>query len=128
MRKLTLTISAVALALGGAGMAVASHHGGNQSADANGDGITTLAETKAKADERFAKMDANGDGQLDAADREAKRAARFSAADTDGNGELTLAEMTAAREARAGQLGGLNVAQTDRLNGLTVSIQTAVAA
>ncbi|MEL7320228.1 MAG: calcium-binding protein, partial [Pseudomonadota bacterium] len=114
MRKLTLIAAASVLALGGAGIAVAKHHGkahdgqghrGHQAAsfekaDANGDGEITLDEAKAHGAERFAKMDADADGALTKADREARAAQRFTEADANGDGELTPDEMTAAREAR----------------------------
>lgn len=105
MRKLTiaLTTGAAALTLGVAGIAAAHQHGGERgmaAADANDDGIISLDEAQAHADERFTRMDANADGQLTMEDRDAHRAQRFAEADTDGNGELSPAEMTAAREAR----------------------------
>ncbi len=103
MRKTILTLSAAALALGGAGAALADHHGdkrGPMAADTDGNGELTLAEVRAHAAQRFARMDANGDGQIDAADRAARQAEHFAKADTDGNGELSPAEMKAAREAR----------------------------
>lgn len=108
MRKLAFSLSAAALALtlglGGAGAALAQHHGGERGpagADTNGDGVISLAETKAKAAERFARMDANSDGQISAEDREERRAQRFARTDTDGNGELSQDELAAAREARS---------------------------
>lgn len=103
MRKLTLTLSAAALALGGTGVALADHHGGKRGmmgADADNDGVVSLAEAKAHGAQRFAEMDVNGDGVLNEEDRAARRAARFEAADKDGNGELSAEEMAAAREAR----------------------------
>ena len=53
MRKLTLILSTTALALGGAGIAYANQ--ADRNADTNGDGVVSLAEAKAKADERFAR-------------------------------------------------------------------------
>jgi Ca2+-binding EF-hand superfamily protein len=110
MRKLTLFTAAGALALGGAGIALASQHGPAHNgpgqnglmerADSDGDGEITLAEAKAHGGERFARMDANGDGAIDKADREARGEQRFARADANGDGELTPEEMTAAREAR----------------------------
>lgn len=101
MRKLTLTISAAALALGGATIAYADHHGGKRGgADADSDGIVTLAEAKAHGAKQFARMDANGDGVINANDREARRAERFTKIDTDGDGEVSQEEMQAAHEAR----------------------------
>ena len=103
MNKRTLILSAAALLLAGTGIAVAAQPAGDRSPDANGDGVISLEEAKAKAAQRFARMDINNDGQLDKSDREAKRAARFEATDTNGDGELSQAEMTAAREARMAQ-------------------------
>ena len=106
MRKLTLIAAAGALAIGGAGIAVAKHHGSAKGgwdmarADANGDGLITLDEAKAHGAERFAKMDANNDGSISRADREARAQQRFIESDSNGDGELTPAEMTAAREKR----------------------------
>jgi len=111
MRKNTLiTVSVAALALGGASIAFANHgadhrtgrHAGPgfEQADANGDGIITLDEAKAKSAERFAKMDANADGALSREDREARAAQRFAESDTNQDGEISPEEMTAAREKR----------------------------
>lgn len=102
MRKLTLTLSTAALALGGAGIAYANHHG-SHNPDANGDGVVSLDEATTHAQERFARMDANGDGQISAEDRAAHAAERFAKADANGDGEITPAEMTAARESRDAQ-------------------------
>ena len=111
MRKSTLMTAAVAaLALGGAGIALANHsadHGANhragpgfEQADVDGDGIITLDEAKAKSAERFAKMDANADGSLSREDREARAAQRFTESDANQDGEISPEEMTAAREKR----------------------------
>ncbi|MEL6485767.1 MAG: hypothetical protein AAFQ13_01295 [Pseudomonadota bacterium] len=111
MRKNTLiTVSVAALALGGASIAFANHgadhrtgrHAGPgfEQADANGDGIITLDEAKAKSAERFAKMDANADGALSREDREARAAQRFAESDTNQDGEISPEEMTVAREKR----------------------------
>ncbi|MEO0871543.1 MAG: hypothetical protein AAFY19_06210 [Pseudomonadota bacterium] len=107
MRKHTLITTAVAaMALGGAGIALANHGAdhrtgpGFEQADADGDGIITLDEAKAKSAERFAKMDANADGSLSREDREARAAQRFAENDTNQDGEISPDEMTAAREKR----------------------------
>lgn len=100
MKKITLTLSAAALALSGASIAYASHHGGKHNVDANGDGVVSLEETMARSDTMFAKMDVDGNGQIDAGDREARKAERFAKADANGDGEVTQEEMLAAREAR----------------------------
>lgn len=103
MHKTILAFSAAALALGGAGAALADHHGakrGPMAADMDGNGELTLAELRAHGAQRFARMDANGDGQIDATDRQARHADRFARIDADGNGELSAAEMQAAHQAR----------------------------
>lgn len=114
MRRLTLLAAASALALGGAGIAMASQQAGAypktmrgggpiaalERADTNGDGEISLEEAKAHGAERFARMDANADGSLSKADREARAEQRFARADANGDGEVTPQEMTAAREAR----------------------------
>lgn len=101
MRKLTLTLSAAALALGGATVAYADHHkDGKRGPDANGDGVVTLAEATAGADEMFTRMDANGDGVLNAEDRAARKGERFAKLDANGDGEVTQAEMDSARAER----------------------------
>lgn len=106
MRKLTLTLAAAAIALGGATIAHADHHGGGKRGpDTDGDGIVSLAEHNAQTAKMFARMDANGDGVINEADREARRTERFAKMDTDGNGELSEAELKAAREARAAKAG-----------------------
>lgn len=109
MRKLTFTLSAAALAIGGAGLAYANQHatphGGSHggpmtAADTDNDGVITRAEIKTHSASRFAQMDGNSDGVVNSEDREANRAERFSAADSDGDGELSAEEMSAARQAR----------------------------
>ena len=104
MRKLTLTLSAAALALTGSTAALADHHGGKRGPDADGDGVVSLAEHNAHSAAMFEKMDANGDGVINAADREARKAERFARVDTDGSGELSQEELTAAREARKAKM------------------------
>ena len=108
MRKYTLIAAASALALGGAGIAMADHHRGTgghhgpamERADADGDGVITLDEAKAHGAERFAKMDANADGSISREDREARAEIRFAEADANDDGEVTPEEMTAMREQR----------------------------
>jgi len=114
MRKLTLFLTAGALALGGAACAQAqadtdgSHWGHGPMGD------VTLAQAQAKADQMFAKLDANGDGQLDQADRAAAQAKHFAAIDTDGNGEVTQAEMQAAHERMAAKRQARQEARGDK--------------
>ena len=106
MRTLPLIAAASVLALGGAGIALAQHHGGErggfgmEKADADGDGIITLDEAKAHSATRFARMDANQDGAISKADRKARAEARFAETDSNQDGEISPAEMTAAREKR----------------------------
>ena len=100
MNKIVLSLTTAALALGGAGVALADHHGGMAKPDTDGDGAVSLAEHNAHAAAMFARMDANGDGVINTADREAKKAERFAAMDTNGDGELSQAEMKAMHEAR----------------------------
>ena len=112
MHKYTLIAAASALALGGAGIALAQHHGGPgghrgpsmERADTDGDGIITLDEAKALGAERFAKMDANEDGSISREDREARAEIRFAETDANGDGEVTPDEMTAAREKREAEM------------------------
>jgi Ca2+-binding EF-hand superfamily protein len=106
MRTLPLLAAASALALGGAGIALAQYSGGErggfgiEQADADGDGVITLDEAKAQGAARFAKMDANQDGTISQADRKARAEARFAETDTNKDGEISPEEMTAAREQR----------------------------
>ncbi len=115
MRKLTLTLSAAALALGGTTAALADHHGERKGPDANGDGAVTLEEMQAMSGHMFEMMDANHDGALDQSDREAHMADRkehraerhadfFAKADANGDGELSPEEMKAAHEARKARM------------------------
>lgn len=103
MRKLTLTLSAAALALAG-GATVAYSQDGRHGPDADGDGAVTRAEASAHAAQMFARLDVNSDGAINAADREARKAERFAKLDADGNGEVTQAEMKAAHEARRARM------------------------
>lgn len=100
MTKLTLSLSAAALAFVGASVALAQHHDGMTKPDADGDGSVTRAEMQSHGAQMFARLDVNGDGAIGAADREARQAQRFAAMDTDNDGELSQAEMRAAHEAR----------------------------
>jgi hypothetical protein len=69
-------------------------------ADADKDGVLTVAEMTAARDafvkDHFAKMDKSGDGALTEDEIGARKWARVSAADTDGNGKVTLPEIEAA--------------------------------
>lgn len=99
MRKTVLILSVAAVALTGTGIAYAQH-GAHPDPDANGDGVTTLAETRSHGTALFARMDANGDGVINADDRQAHHREKFAEADTNGDGELSQAEMKAMHEAR----------------------------
>lgn len=108
MKKLTLAISAVALAAGGA--AYADHHmGGKRGADADGDGVVTRAEHDAHAAQRFARMDANNDGVVNETDREARheamRTQMFARLDADSNGSISREEFMSA-DHRMSRRGG----------------------
>jgi Ca2+-binding EF-hand superfamily protein len=101
MRKLTISLAAAALALGGGTYAIAQADSpAKRGPDANGDGIVTKAEMEAGTARMFEKMDANGDGVINADDRAARKAARFARLDADGDGEVTQAEMDAHRAER----------------------------
>ncbi|MDG5751826.1 hypothetical protein P8R33_11965 [Qipengyuania sp. XHP0211] len=116
MRKTILSLSAAALALTG-GVAFAQK---GERADANGDGVITLAEMQARSAERFARMDSNSDGVLNHADRQAKMAEHFARIDADNDGEVTQAEMQAAHETRrakrAERMAERGVERTERMN------------
>ena len=99
MRKTILTLTAAAVALTGSGFAYAQH-AGHAKIDANGDGATTLAETRSHGTALFARMDANGDGAINADDRQAHHQEKFAEADANSDGELSQAEMKAMHEAR----------------------------
>ncbi|MDE2596514.1 MAG: hypothetical protein KGL44_06535 [Sphingomonadales bacterium] len=94
MKKLTLGISAAALALAGvAGLAFADDMPGR---GMGGDKTVTRAEAQAHAAQMFDRMDVNKDGKIDAADRDARRAAVFDKLDTNKDGSLSRAEFNAA--------------------------------
>ena len=92
MRKLTLTLTAAALALGGATVAMADQQIGKRGADADGDGVITLAEHNARAAKMFERMDVNSDGFINDADSEARKAERFAKLDTDKSGSIEVGE------------------------------------
>ncbi len=108
MKKITLGLSAFALAT--AGTALAAGHEGRMGPDANDDGVVTRAEAQAHAGKMFAKMDANNDGALNEADREARKAERktkmFEALDADSNGQISRDEFMAfEHEGKRGKRG-----------------------
>lgn len=91
MRKVTLALSATALALVGGNLAA-------QPADRAARGAAmTQAQFNERADAMFARMDVNRDGTINAADR-------FARLDTDGNGEVSQAEMQANAEQRQARM------------------------
>lgn len=104
MKTLALTLSASALALTGASVALADDHRGMHKPDADGDGVVTRAEMQTHGAALFARMDADGNGRIEAADRAARQAERFARLDTDGSGEVTRAEMDAHHEARKARM------------------------
>ena len=94
MKKLTLGLSALALAV--AGTAYAAQDGQKHGPDADGNGVVTRAETQAFAARMFTRMDANKDGKLTEADRtarrEARRTAMFAKLDSNSNGQVSREE------------------------------------
>lgn len=93
MRRLTIALSAAALAAGGFAYAAPGMMK---------DGEMTRAEAQKHGAEMFAQKDANGDGVLNDADREARKKQRFDALDSDGNGVLSREEFAAAGPGRMG--------------------------
>lgn len=91
MRKIVFTLSAAALALGGAAYAQ-----NDKGAMPMGD--MTRAQAQAKAEKMFDKMDANHDGILNQADREARMAQRFDKIDTNHDGSISREEFMAAHQ------------------------------
>ncbi len=98
MRKVTLALSAAALALVSGSLAA-------QPADRADHGAAlTQQQFKERAAAMFARMDANGDGTINAADRAARQADRFARLDTDRNGEISRSEMEANAEQRRARM------------------------
>ncbi|MEO1969240.1 MAG: EF-hand domain-containing protein [Sphingomonadaceae bacterium] len=91
MRKIALSISAAALAVGGIAYAQGGPERGPQ-------GDVTRAEAQAKAEKMFDKMDVNHDGVLNQADREARMAERFDKIDTNHDGSISREEFMAAHQ------------------------------
>lgn len=92
-------------------------HGGGamamlKQADANADGVTTVAEARAKLLERSTAMDANKDGAISVDEMEAFRQARraerrnahFATMDADKNGAVSVEEFTAAHAERLARM------------------------
>lgn len=98
MKKLTIGLSAAALAIGGIAFAQADSR---PKMDADGNGEITKAEAAKAAEAMFARMDVNNDGKIDQADRdarhEARRAEMFAKLDTNGDGSISSQEFMAAK-------------------------------
>jgi Ca2+-binding EF-hand superfamily protein len=94
MKRFTLGIAAVTLALGGVAWAA-----GEAPAAPGNEKAQTRAEAQAQAEKLFAMMDANHDGKLDEADREAMRAQHegkaFDRMDTNHDGAISRDEFVA---------------------------------
>ncbi|WP_404479771.1 hypothetical protein [Novosphingobium sp. BL-52-GroH] len=106
MKKLTLGLSAAALAIGGVACAQApatpphDRPGHDRPRiDANGDGTVTRAEAQAAATAMFARLDVDKDGKLDQADRDLGRQQMrdrmFARLDANGDGSISKAEFSA---------------------------------
>lgn len=108
MNKITLGLSAAALAIAAAAGTVAyaeQAHGGHHGramrgmmADPFGDATITRADAQAKATAMFDKMDANHDGKLDPADRAARISEHFDKMDANRDGTLSRQEFITAHE------------------------------
>jgi Ca2+-binding EF-hand superfamily protein len=107
MRKVSLAISAAALAFGG--IAYAQMPMDHPKIDSNGDGVITRAEAQAGAAAMFARLDVNKDGKLDKSDREARRAEMrekvFAMLDTNKDGSISKQEFMADRDFGHGRMG-----------------------
>lgn len=99
MKKITLALSAAALALaGGAAVyAAPAMMGGKMDKDMTRAEATTMANTM------WTKLDVNQDGMVNQADRDAKRAARFDRMDANKDGSISRDEFAAGHR---GGMGG----------------------
>lgn len=92
-------------------------HGGRDAegwkqADANGDGVVTVAEVQAKILQRASTIDADKDGNISAAEMQAhreqmraeRRARRFADLDADKNGSVSVEEFAAAQSERVARM------------------------
>ena len=95
MKKLSIGLSLLALAIAGTAVAAAEHAPGM---DPMGDKTITKAEFLTKHGEMFDMMDANKDGKLNEADRAAHQAQMFDKIDTDKNGSISRSEFEAAHQ------------------------------
>ncbi|HKT86582.1 MAG TPA: EF-hand domain-containing protein [Novosphingobium sp.] len=104
LKKVSLAISAAALAVGG--IAYAQMREGHPQIDTNGDGVITRAEEQAAASAMFARLDVNKDGKLDQTDRDAHRqqmrSEMFARLDADNNGSISKDEFMNAQPSREG--------------------------
>ena len=96
MKRFTLAVSAIALALGGGAIALATAGPGHD---------VTRAEAQARAGQLFEGLDVNHDGKLDAADRSARFNAIFDKIDTNHDGQISRDEFLAAHEHMPGMMG-----------------------
>ena len=106
--KLTATVGALMLVLGGAALAGSGKMRGHMfdRLDANNDDRITLSEVTPFAEKRFSRFDADGDGTVSAAEidthlkkhMERRRARILDRFDTDGDGTITKAEFSAQAE------------------------------
>ena len=100
MKKFTLAASAAALAL-----AATALYAAVPAAQADGDGVVTWAQAKAKADDMWSRLDVNKDGKLDQADRDAALLQKFDAIDTNHDGAISKDEFVAHHRAMMPQPG-----------------------
>ncbi len=105
MKKLTLAISAAALAVTAGYTAFAAETDGHRMMGAMADKTVTRAEASTHASAMFDKLDVNRDGKIDPADRTARQIERFRKIDTDANGAISQAEFLAAHARKSGERG-----------------------
>lgn len=115
MRKLTLTLTAAAIAITGVAAHAAPGMGGHGGFDRDAPMTRAQAETHANA--MFDRIDFNKDGKLDQADREARKAAQFDRMDTDKSGSISKAEFMAKRERPEGAGRGPDGANAGKPDG-----------
>ena len=106
--KLTATVGALMLLLGGAALAGGGKMRGHMfdRLDANNDDRITLNEVAPFAEKRFSRFDTDGDGTVSAEEVDAhlrkhmerRRARILERFDADGNGTITKAEFSAKAE------------------------------
>ena len=89
MKKITIGISALALALTGVAYAAPALEKGHD---------ITRAEAKERAEKLFEKLDVNHDGKLDKADRTARENAMFDKIDANHDGSISRDEFVAAHD------------------------------